>query len=67
MAALEDNGYGDTDIALDNRIAIYLSKSPNNEINDNEFVKACYACNVDPNSITQDDIRRIQKKLNEIA
>ena len=45
----------------------YLAKSPNDTIDTDEFRRACYACNVDPDSFTQSDLNKLQKKLNQLT
>ena len=65
LAAMEDAGYGDTNEALLNRVANYLSHSPNDVIDTNEFRSACISCGVDPDSFTQDDLKKLQNKLKE--
>ena len=60
LAALEDNGYGTTSEALVNRVANYLAKYGSDNIGDDEFIKACHVCNVDPYSLTQSDLDKIQ-------
>lgn len=66
LAAMEEYGYMDTDTGRINRIARYLADSPNNVIETEEFRAACYACRIDPGSVTQSDIEKIQRKLNEL-
>ena len=67
LAAMEDEGYMDTSDGLINRVAKYLAKSPNDTIDTAEFRSACIACKVDPNSFTQRDLDKLQKKLNKIT
>ena len=67
LAAMEDEGYMDTSDGLINRVAKYLAKSPNDTIDTAEFRRACIACNVDPDSFTQSDLDKLQKKLNKIT
>lgn len=66
LAAMEDEGYMDTSDGLINRVAKYLAKSPNDTIDTAEFRRACIACNVDPDSFTQSDLDKLQKKLNNV-
>ena len=63
LAAMEEAGYMDTSEGCINRVARYLSKSPNDVIGAEEFRRACYACNVDPDSFTQADLRKLEEKL----
>lgn len=65
LAAMEDEGYMTTSAGCINRVAKYLSKSPNDTINTTEFRQACIACNVDPDSFTQRDLDDLQEKLNK--
>ncbi len=67
LAVLEDYGYGDTDTALINRVAHHLSKSESDVIENDEFIRACGSCGVDPYSFTQMDLDELQKKLNQIT
>ena len=67
LAAIEDYGYMDTNTGLINRVARYLAKSPNDVIGADELRRACIACNVDPDSLTDSDLDQLQKKLNEIT
>ena len=63
LGAAEEAGYGTTNEALLNRVADYLSNSPNDVVDTSEFYAACISCGVDPNSFTQDDLGRLQSKL----
>ena len=67
LAMMEDYGLMDTDTGLINRVARQLAKSPNDIIDTAEFRSACVSCGVDPDSFTQKDLDRLQKKLNEIT
>ena len=67
LAAMEDYGYMNTNEGLINRVARYLASSPNDTIDTDEFRRACIACNVDPDSFTQSDLDKLQRKLNEIT
>lgn len=67
LAAMEEYGYMDTERGLINRLARYLANSPNHTIETEEFRAACYACRINPDSITQSDIERIQRKLCELT
>ena len=67
LAAMEEHGYTDTNDGLINRVAYYLAKSPNDTIDTAEFRRACIACNVDPDSFTQNDLDRLQHVLNRIT
>lgn len=63
LAAMEDEGYMDTSDELINRVAKYLANSPNDTIDTAEFRSACIACNVNPDSFTQSDLDKLQKKF----
>ena len=67
LAAMEEYGYTDTNEGLINRVARYLAKRPNVTIDTAEFRSACIACNVDPDSFTQSDLDKLQRKLNHIS
>lgn len=67
LAAMEDEGYTDTSDGCINRVAKYLANSPNDTIDTAEFRSACIACNVNPNSFTQNDLDKLQRKLNKLA
>lgn len=66
LAAMEEAGYMTTNEGLINRVANYLSHSPNDVIETDEFREACVSCNVDPDSFTQSDLDRLQRKLNKL-
>ena len=67
LAAMEEYGYTDTTEGLINRVARYLAKSPNDTIDTAEFRSACIACNVDPDSFTQSDLDKLQRKLRQLT
>ena len=67
LAAMEEHGHTTTNDGLINRVAYSLAKSPNDTIDTAEFRRACYACNVDPDSFTQADLDKLQRKLNQIV
>lgn len=67
FAALEENGYMDTNTGLISRVAKHLANSPNETINTAEFWHACIACSVDPDSFTQSDLDELQSILNRIT
>ena len=56
----------ESDSALVSKVVNYLSNSPNDTIEMDEFRSACYACNVDPDSFTADDYAQLQKELSEL-
>lgn len=67
LAAMEDEGYINTNTGRINRVAKYLAQSPNNTIDTAEFRSACYASNVDPDSFTPRDLEQLQRKLNQLT
>lgn len=66
LNAMEEYGHTTTSTGLINKVAYYLAKSPNDTIDTAEFRRACYACDVDPDSFTQNDLDQLQRKLNQI-
>lgn len=67
LGMMEEYGLTDTNDGLINRVARYLSKSPNDMIETAEFRQACIACNVDPDSFTQSDLDKLQAQLNRLT
>ena len=67
LAAMEEYGFADTNEGLINRVTRYLAKSPNDTIDTAEFRSACIACNVDPDSFTQSDLDKLQRKLRQLT
>lgn len=67
LTAMEEEGLMDTSEGCINRVAKYLAKSPNDTIDTAEFRSACIAYNVDPDSFSQSELDKLQKKLNEIT
>lgn len=67
LAAMEEASYMDTNDGCINRVAHYLAKRPNDTIDTDELRRACYACNVDPDSFIQSDHNKLQKKLNQLT
>ena len=63
LAAMEAEGLMDTGEGCISRVAKVLGNSPNDVIDTDEFRRACYSCNVDPDSFDQDDLDRLQQKL----
>ena len=63
LAAMEEEGLTDTSEGCISRVAKELNESPEDEIGDGEFRRACLSCHVDPDSFTQEDLDRLQKKL----
>ena len=67
FAALEEYGYMDTDDGLINCVARQLAESSNDTIDTAEFRSVCITSGVDPDSFTQSDLDKLQRKMNEIA
>lgn len=67
LAAMEDEGYTDTSDGLINRVAKSLAASPNDTIETDEFRAACFNSGVDPDSFTQRDLDKLQRKLNRLT
>lgn len=67
LAAMEDAGYMDTNHGLNMRVANYLANNGSDEIDNEEFRRACVACGVDPDSVTQCDLNEIQRKLDNLS
>ncbi len=67
LAMMEEYGQTDTGDGLINRVARRLAQSPNDTIDTAEFRSACIASGVDPDSFTQNDLDKLQRKLNEIT
>ena len=63
LAVMEEEGLMDTSEGCISRVAKVLENSPNDVIATAEFRRACYSCNVDPDSFNQDDLDRLQQKL----
>ena len=67
MAAMEEYGYTTTGEGLINRVACCLAGSSGRTIDTGEFRRACIACDVDPDSFSQADWNKLQRKLNQIT
>lgn len=65
LAAMEEEGIMDTREGHINRVAKYLKNNATGDISYDEFRFACKACNVDPDSFDQQDLDRLQDKLND--
>ena len=65
LAMMEEYGQIDTSDGLINRVARRLAQSPNDTIDTAEFRAACIASGVDPDSFSQSDLDKLQRKLNE--
>ena len=63
LGYMESEGYTDTDEGLISRVAKVLNNSPNEVIDTEEFRRACILSGVDPNSFTQRDLEKLQRKL----
>ncbi len=67
LSILEEEGYTDTSDGCINRVAKYLAENGSEMIGTEEFRNACYICDVDPDSFTQSDLKKLQEKLNQIT
>ena len=67
LAMMEEYGQTDTNDGLINRVARRLAQSPNDTIDTAEFRSACIASGVDPDSFSQSDLDKLQRKLNELT
>ena len=67
LAELEEYGYTDTNDGLINRVAYALTQSPGDNIDTDEFRRACVSVGVDPDSFTGGDLSNLQRKLGEIT
>ena len=67
LAMMEEYGQMDTSDRLINRVARRLAQSPNDTIDTAEFRSACIASGVDPDSFSQSDLDKLQRKLNELT
>lgn len=66
LGMAEEYGYMDTNVGLVNRVAIYLADSSTDIIGTDEFRDACIACDVDPDSFTQEDLDLLQQRLDSL-
>ena len=62
FAAMEEAGYMDTIEGRINRVAKYLSDGSFREYTIEEIREACFACNIDPDEFSEEDIRTIREK-----
>ena len=62
LAAMEEHGYMDTDEGKTNRLARYLATHGSDEIGNEEFLRACEVCDVNPHSV---DLNELQRKINK--
>ena len=52
---------------LINKVADRLALSPNDTIETEEFIETCISCGVDPDSFTERDFDKLQRRLNKIT
>ena len=64
LAAMEEAGIMDTKEGHINRVANYLKNNTFGDVSYDQFRSACIACNVNPDSFDQQDLDRLQYKLN---
>lgn len=67
LAAMEEAGYMDTKEGQLNRLARYLAQQPEETVGNTEFLRACRACDVDVRDLDQEDLRRLQEKLDNLG
>ena len=67
LGLLEDYGLTDTNGGLINRVGRRLAGSANDTIDTAEFRQACRECGVDPDSFSQSDLDKLQRKLDELT
>ena len=67
LAMMEEYGQTDTSDGLINRVARRLAQSPNDTIDTAEFRSACIEVGVDPDSFSQSDLDKLQRKLNDLT
>ena len=65
LAAMEEEGIMDTKEGHINRVAKYLKNTTTGDVSYSEFHSACKACNVNPDYFDQQDLDRLQDKLND--
>ena len=65
LAAMEEEGILDTTESKLNRLSSYLKDSDLTYVGNEEFAQACDACDLDPNSFSDDDLLDLQRKLND--
>ena len=63
LGLLEEYGYGTTKTALINRVVRRLKERGCKHLEFDEFVDACYECEISPTEFTQADIRQISDKI----
>lgn len=67
LAAMEEYGHMDTRTGRINKVARFLVQQNLSYIGNEEFVQACYACNIDPNYFDQEDMEKIERKIYELT
>lgn len=63
LAAIDEYGYNEETNRPLQRLARYLAQGPCRTVENEEFCAACYACNIDPSTITQYDITKLNHIL----
>lgn len=66
FAAMEEYGQMDTRTGRINKVARFLARENLEYIGNEEFIRACHACNVDPYGFDQEDIQKVERKLREL-
>lgn len=67
LAAMEEAGYINTKEGQLNRLARYLAQQPEETVGNEEFLRACRACDVDYRDLDHQDLRRLQEKLDDLG
>ena len=67
LAVMEEAGYMDTKEGQLNRLARYLVQQPEENVGNEEFLRACRACHVDYRDLDHQDLRRLQEKLDDLS
>ncbi len=62
----EHLGFSDTKNGQINRVARYLAENCSGSIDRAEFDRVCRACDVDPDSFSQDELNEIEEKANSL-
>lgn len=65
LAAIDDAGYNSIRDEHIERVAESLLSTGLNEIDRSTFHYHCHKCSIDPNNFTQDDLYRLQERLND--
>ncbi len=64
FVAMEEKGYTTTNRGIIQRLANYIVDNKLYDIEQDLFEQVCIECNIDPSSITQDDLNMLMDILN---